>query len=327
MCVEMVSVVTVVMGRWWRKPLLCGCSYGYQSASCPRHHSSASHCVVVWCQLTSGVWCWAGAWWDGDPHLNDHNKFWNVNPSRGAARGCAHVREEGVVMSVRCINNWRMGNGKAAIKINLSWFPPQHINTSSNCQQMYEHSVLTKRGVSGLNVTVYDAVISSRSEETNPCPGSVSPQSGGRMVEQSETGPSAISRQKLPAPRPPLWRLNGNINIQAGRGVEPSPSTLSTSPHCAELRPSDSEHLKFSCHWIHSAALQFCCCCCCHSSAPCGAQCRVSARCITEYAAQSTVCEATFITSFVHNVMFSPCNQGCQTHIDAQWWSEKTDLL
>ena len=31
---------------------------------------------------------------------------------------------------------------------------------------MYEHSVLTKRGVSGLNVTVYDAVISSRSEET-----------------------------------------------------------------------------------------------------------------------------------------------------------------
>ena len=31
---------------------------------------------------------------------------------------------------------------------------------------MYEHKVLTKRGVSGLNVTVYDAVISSRSEET-----------------------------------------------------------------------------------------------------------------------------------------------------------------
>ena len=27
------------------------------------------------CQLTSGVWCLAGAWWDGDPHLNDHNKF------------------------------------------------------------------------------------------------------------------------------------------------------------------------------------------------------------------------------------------------------------
>ena len=31
---------------------------------------------------------------------------------------------------------------------------------------MYEHSVLTKRGVSGLNVAVYDAVISSRYEET-----------------------------------------------------------------------------------------------------------------------------------------------------------------
>ena len=47
---------------------------------------------------------------------------------------------------------------------------------------------------------------------------------------------TAISRQKLPAPRPPLRRLNGNINIQAGRGVKLSLATLSTSPHCAELR-------------------------------------------------------------------------------------------
>ena len=64
---------------------------------------------------------------------------------------------------------------------------------------MYEHSVLTKRGVSGLNVTVYDAVISSRYEDTNPCPGSVSPQSGGRMVEQSETGLSAGRSSQAPA--------------------------------------------------------------------------------------------------------------------------------
>ena len=102
---------------------------------------------------------------------------------------------------------------------------------------MYEHRVLTKRGVSGLNVTVYDAVISSRSEETPQVLAQFHPgewrQDGGAERDW------AISHQQAEAPRPPLWRLNGNINIQAGRGVEPSLSTLSTSPHCAELRSSE----------------------------------------------------------------------------------------
>ena len=104
---------------------------------------------------------------------------------------------------------------------------------------MFEHRVLTRRGVSCLNVTLYDAAIASRSEETTPGPGSVSPQSmeaGWSSAGRDQAIRTAISRQKLPAPRPPLWRLNGNINIQAGRGVKPSLSSLSTSPHCAELR-------------------------------------------------------------------------------------------
>ena len=103
---------------------------------------------------------------------------------------------------------------------------------------MFEHRVLTRRGVSCLNVTAYDAAIASRSEETTPGPGSVSPlvEAGWSRAGRDRAIRTAISRQKLPAPRPPLWRLNGNINIQAGRGVKPSLPTLSTSPHCAELR-------------------------------------------------------------------------------------------
>ena len=99
---------------------------------------------------------------------------------------------------------------------------------------MYEHRVLTKRGVSGLNVTVYDAVISSRSEETPQVLAQFHPR-----VEAGWWSRARLGHQQAEAPRPPLWRLNGNINIQAGRGVEPSPSTLSTSPHCAELRATE----------------------------------------------------------------------------------------
>ena len=95
---------------------------------------------------------------------------------------------------------------------------------------------------------------------------------------------TAISRQKLPAPRPPLWRLNGNINIQAGRGVKPSLSSLSTSPHCAELRAQNIN--------ILMPLTSFCCIA---ILLLLSLQCRVSASCKTEYAARSTVCQATSI--------------------------------
>ena len=151
---------------------------------------------------------------------------------------------------------------------------------------MFEHRVLTRRGVSCLNVTAYDATIASRSEETTPGPGSVSPlvEAGWSRAGRDRAIRTAISRQKLPAPRPPLWRLNGNINIQAGRGVKPSLSSLSTSPHCAELRAQNIN--------ILMPLTSFCCIA---VLLLLSLQCRVSATCKTEYAARSTVCEATSI--------------------------------
>ena len=63
---------------------------------------------------------------------------------------------------------------------------------------MYEHRVLTKRGVSGLNVTVYDAVISSRYEETPHVLAQFHP---GEWRQDGEAGRDwAISHQQAEAP-------------------------------------------------------------------------------------------------------------------------------